>query len=126
MKKIITIPNAPKPIGPYSPALLVDNTLYVSGQIPMNVFEGKLVTGDIKDQTTCVMENLTMLLKEAGMDFSHVVKVSIFLQDLANFAVVNEIYASFLKDIFPARETIQVAGLPMNVGVEISLIAIKD
>jgi 2-iminobutanoate/2-iminopropanoate deaminase len=125
MKKALSISGS-KPIGPYSPAILNGNMLFVSGQIPMDPQTGNIITGDIAEQTNMVMNNLLLLLKEAGMDFSNVVKASIFLSDMNDFAVVNEVYASFLAEPFPARETIQVARLPRDVGVEISVIAIAS
>lgn len=125
MKKIITSKNAPVPIGPYSHAVLSGNTLYVSGQVGKNAASGELILGDIKSETKQVMENVKAILTEAGMDFTHVVKTTIFLTDMNNFAAVNEIYGSFFKSDFPARETVQVSKLPLNVNVEISVIAVK-
>ena len=116
-KKIITTPNAPQPIGPYNQAVMVDDTLYISGQIALDPSSGQ--------QTTLVMHNLNAILHAAEMDFSHVVKTSIFLMDMNDFAKVNEIYANYFERDFPARETIQVAGLPRGVAVEISMIACK-
>jgi 2-iminobutanoate/2-iminopropanoate deaminase len=123
MKKIINISNAPQPIGPYNQAVKKGNTLFVSGQIPIVPQTGELITGDIKPQTIQVMENLKALLTEAAMTFDNVVKVSIFLSDMNNFVMVNEIYGSYFSGDYPARETVQVAGLPKKVDVEISLIA---
>ncbi len=125
MKTIININNAPKPIGPYNQAIKKGNTLFVSGQIPLVPQTGQLITGDIKLQTLQVMENLKAILHEAAMTFDHVVKVSIFLSDMNNFAEVNQVYGSYFTGDYPARETVQVAGLPKNVDVEISLIAIE-
>lgn len=125
MKKIINTEKAPKPIGPYNQAVMVDNTLYVSGQIPMDPAKAELVKGDIKDQTRQVMENLKAILLEAGMDFNNVVKCSIFISDMKNFPQINEVYGSYLSGDFPARETVQVAGLPLAVDVEISCVAVK-
>lgn len=125
MKKIITSKNAPVPIGPYSHAVLSGNTLYVSGQVGKNAASGELILGDIKSETKQVMENVKAILTEAGMDFTHVVKTTIFLTDMNNFASVNEMYGSFFKSGFPARETVQVSKLPLNVNVEISVIAVK-
>lgn len=125
MKKIIQSQQAPKPIGPYSQAVLINNMLFVSGQIPMNAQSGKLVLDDIVAQTTQVMENLKAILQEAGMDFSHVLKASIFISDMNNFGKINEAYGSYFKENPPARETVQVAKLPMGVDVEISVIAAK-
>jgi len=126
MKKIITTPNAPAPIGPYNQAILVKDTLYISGQIPINSATGKLIEGDIKSETKQSMENLKAILDEAGMDFENVVKTSIFLKDMNQFADVNEVYSSYFNsDTAPARETVEVANLPKFVNVEISMIAVK-
>ena len=124
MKKIINTEKAPKPIGPYNQAVMKNNTLYVSGQIPMNPATSELVKGDVKEQTRMVMENLKAILHEAGMDFSNVVKCSIFISDMKDFPLINEVYGNYFKEDPPARETVQVAGLPLNVDVEISCIAI--
>lgn len=125
MKKIITSKNAPSPIGPYSQAVLKGNTLFISGQIALNPESGDLMTGDIKTETKQVMENLNGILTDAGMDFSNVCKSSIFLKNMDNFAMVNEVYGSYLSSDFPARETVQVSKLPLDVNVEISVIAMK-
>jgi len=125
MKKIINTTNAPAPIGPYSQAVLVDNTLYVSGQIPLNPKTNELVMTDIKAETKMVMENLKAVLLAADMDFTHVIKCSIFISNMNDFAQINAVYGSYFKSDFPARETVQVACLPKNVNVEISAIAIK-
>ncbi len=125
MKEVIQIPGAPSPIGPYSQAVLVKDTLYVSGQIPVNPINGKLVEGTIKEMTDQVMQNIMALLEEAGMNEENIVKCSIFLKDLDNFSDVNEIYGSYFRSNPPARETVQVAKLPMDVEVEISCIAIR-
>ncbi|NVO02632.1 MAG: RidA family protein [Bacteroidetes bacterium] len=124
MKKIISTPKAPKPIGPYSQAVLVDNTLYVSGQIPVNPETGSF-DPEIKVQTNQVMKNIEAILLEAGLGFENIVKTSIFIIDMNNFAQVNEVYGSFFKSDFPARETVQVSKLPLGVDVEISVIAVK-
>jgi 2-iminobutanoate/2-iminopropanoate deaminase len=125
MKTIINSHDAPAPIGPYSQAVLAGNLLFVSGQIPMNPSTGEIIAGGIKAETQQVMENIGAILKEAGLDFSAVVKSSIFLTDLGNFGSVNEVYGGFFSADFPARETVQVSALPRNVNVEISVIAIK-
>lgn len=125
MKKVISIPGAPAPIGPYSQAILKDDTLYVSGQIPLNPFSGELVTDTIQNSTHQVMKNIIALLNEAGMTIDNVVKCSIFLKDLNDFAEMNAIYGSYFGDVPPARETVQVAKLPLDVPIEISCIAIK-
>lgn len=125
MKKIINTPNAPAPIGPYNQAILTGNTLYISGQIPINSATGNLVEGDIKAETKQSMENLKAILTEAGMTFEHVVKASIFLSDMNQFSHVNEVYASYFDaETAPARETVEVANLPKFVNVEISMIAV--
>ena len=124
-KKIITTPNAPQPIGPYNQAVMVDDTLYISGQIALDPSSGQLMTESIEQQTTLVMNNLNAILHAADMDFSHVVKTTIFLMDMNDFAKVNEIYATYFERDFPARETVQVAGLPRGVAVEIAMIACK-
>lgn len=125
MKEKVNIKDAPKPIGPYSQAVLANNTLFVSGQIPLDPYSGKLVEGNIEAQTQQVLKNLDAILKEAGMDVSNVVKVSIYISDMGNFKRVNEVYAKYFGESLPARETVEVAGLPMNVDIEISLIAVK-
>jgi 2-iminobutanoate/2-iminopropanoate deaminase len=124
MKKIINTLLAPAPIGPYSQAVLINNMLYVSGQVAYEPSTGNLITINIIKETNQVMHNLMNILKEAGMDFSNVVKVSIFLTDMNNFPTVNEVYASYFKENFPARETIEVSRLPKDVNVEISLVAV--
>lgn len=123
MKKIIKTSNAPAPIGSYSQAVQTGNLLFVSGQIPSDHKTGEIETGGIKAEATRVMENLKAILNEAGADFSNVVKTTIFLKDMGDFAAVNEVYGSYFTSDFPARETVQVAALPKNVNVEISVIA---
>ena len=125
MKNIINTQNAPAPIGPYSQAVIVGNLLFVSGQIPMDAATGNLLMDDIKTETRQVMNNIKAILEEAGSDFSDIVKTSIFLKNMENFAQVNEVYGTYFKDKFPARETVEVSGLPKNVNVEISVIAVK-
>jgi 2-iminobutanoate/2-iminopropanoate deaminase len=126
MKKIITSKNAPAPIGPYSHAVLHGNMLFVSGQVGKHPVSGELMLADIKTETKQVMENIKGILTDAGMDFTNIVKTTIFLTDMNNFASVNEIYGSYFKSDYPARETVQVSKLPLNVNVEISVIAIRD
>lgn len=127
MKKIINTSNAPAPIGPYNQAVLSGNTLYISGQIPMNPLNNTLIKGDIKQETVQVMENLKAILLEADMTFKHVVKTSIFVKDMHQFSQINEAYAAYFDaDIAPARETVEVVNLPKFVNVEISMIAVKD
>jgi 2-iminobutanoate/2-iminopropanoate deaminase len=125
MKKTIHTPGAPAPLGPYSPAILVDKTLYMSGQIPLNPVNGELVIDTIENATHQVMKNILALLKEAGMDANNIVKCSIFLKDLNDFSKVNEVYGSYFSSNPPARETVQVAKLPLDAPIEISCIAIK-
>ena len=126
MKTIIQTPKAPAPIGPYNQAILVDNTLYASGQIALNPKTMELVNRDIETETTQVMKNLSEVLKAAEMDFADVVKTTIFLYDMEDFSKVNEVYGNYFDyKIAPARETVQVAALPKNVRVEISVIAIR-
>lgn len=125
MKKIITSKNAPAPIGPYSHAVLVNNMLFVSGQIAKHPVSGELMTGDIKTESKQVMENVKAILTDAGMDFTHICKTTIFLKDMNDFASVNEVYGSYFTGNYPARETVQVSRLPLDVNVEISITAIK-
>jgi len=127
MKKIINTTNAPAPIGPYNQAVLSGNTLYISGQIPIDPATGVLVEGDIKKETKQSMENLSAVLMEAGMTFENVVKSTIFIADMNQFSEINEVYGSYFEaDTAPARETVEVANLPKFVNVEISMIAIKE
>jgi 2-iminobutanoate/2-iminopropanoate deaminase len=125
MKKAIQIPGAPDPIGPYSQAILSGNMLFVSGQIPLNPTTGKLQIETIEQATQQVLTNIEALLAEAGMNFEHVVKCSIFLKDLNDFSRVNEIYGSYFNTTPPARETVEVSRLPLDVPIEISCIAIR-
>ena len=122
-KKIIYTADAPEPIGPYSQAVQSGNHLFVSGQIAIDPASGAMVTSSIEDETKQVMKNLQAILIAAGMDFSNVVKCSIFLQDMNNFPRVNEIYGQYFQTDPPARETVEVAKLPKGVNVEISCIA---
>lgn len=126
MKTIINTGEAPKPIGPYSQAVQAGNMLYVSGQIAIDPMTGQLVLGGVTEEALQVMRNLEAVLKEAGYNFSNVVKSTIFLTDMAHFDDVNKVYGSFFSTDFPARETVAVAGLPKNVNVEISVIAYKS
>ena len=126
MKKPILTKNAPQPIGPYSQAIQYDNMLFISGQIPMNPETEKLVDSGIADETTQVMKNLEAVLIESGMSFKDVVKTTIFLKSMDDFTLVNLEYGkSFEGSTPPARETVEVSKLPLNVNVEISCIAIK-
>ena len=124
MKQVVATTAAPAAIGPYSQAIRAGQTLYLSGQIPLDPSTGQIVEGDVRVQTLQVMMNLQAVLEAAGTDFSALVKTTIFLRDLADFAVVNEVYASFLQPPFPARATVQVARRPRDVAVEIDGIAI--
>ena len=126
MKKIINTNHAPKPIGPYNQAVLANNMLFVSGQIPLDPVSGELIKGGIMDQTRQVMENLKVILHAAEMGFPDVVKCSIFISDMKNFPEVNKVYAEYFGQDAPARETVQVAALPMYVDVEISCVAVAD
>ena len=125
MKKVISTHNTPAAIGPYSQAILSGNTLYCSGQIAINPATGDLVMDNITAETTQVMQNIEAVLKEAEMDFSHVVKCSIFMKDMNDYAAINAVYANSFKEDPPAREAVQVSELPKNVNVEISVIAVK-
>ena len=125
MKKVILSSKAPAPIGSYSQAIEANGTLYVSGQIPIDPATGEVVAGGIEPQAKQVMQSLQAILQEAGYSFDQVVKTTILLDDLANFAKVNEIYGSYFGEGAPARETYQVAKLPKGVAVEISCIAVK-
>ena len=125
-KKILKTDNAPSPIGPYNQAVQYGDMLFISGQVPIDPKTGNVAEGDIQTETKQVMENLKAILLEAGMDFSHVLKTTIFLMDMGQFGQVNEIYGSYFNnDNAPARETVQVSGLPKGVKVEISMIAGK-
>ena len=127
MKKQITSNDAPAPIGPYSQAIQTGGIMFISGQIPMNALTGELIQDNIELATHLVMENLRAILKEAEMNFGNVVKTTIFLKDMNDFPVVNDIYSGYFngKTPPPARETVQVAKLPKDVQVEISAIAVK-
>ena len=126
MKKIIFTEKAPAPIGPYNQAVLVGNMLYTSGQIAINPITNELVLENIESETKQVMENLKAVLEAAEMTFENVIKVSIFISDMNNFSKINTIYGAYFNEATaPARETVQVAGLPKNVNVEISAIAVR-
>lgn len=124
-KRIIHTDKAPAPIGPYSQAVLANGTLYCSGQIALDPVSSELKNANIEEETRQVMANIEALLKEAGMDFGHVVKTSIFLSDMSLFQQVNAVYSTYFSADYPARETVAVKGLPKNVNVEISVIAVK-
>ena len=125
MKRIIITQHAPMPIGPYNQGVLSGDTLYTSGQIAIDPEDGSLVIDDIAKETTMVMENLRGVLLEANMDFENIVKCSIFISDMNNFKAINEVYGTYFKTDFPARETVEVSCLPMRVNVEISCIAVS-
>lgn len=124
-KKIIQTNGAPAPIGPYSQAVQAGSLLFLSGQVAINPATGNIEATDLIGETHQVMHNLKAVLAEAGTDFSAVVKTTIFLSDMAHFSVVNEVYGKYFEGNFPARETVAVKGLPKNVNVEISMIAVK-
>ena len=126
MREVISTQDAPQAIGPYSQAIKASGFVFVSGQVAIDPATGNLVLDDIKTETTLVMENIKAILTAAGIDFSHIVKTTIFLKDMQSFAQVNEVYGSYFTAEFPARETVAVAGLPKNVNVEISVTALKS
>ncbi|MBK8143438.1 MAG: RidA family protein [Chitinophagaceae bacterium] len=125
-KTIIKTTSAPAPIGPYNQAVLTGNMLFISGQICIDPTTGDLKNKDIQEETHQVMHNLKAILQEAGMDFGHVVKTTIFITDMQQFGVINEAYGKYFKGDFPARETVQVSALPKFVNVEISMIAVNS
>lgn len=122
-KQLINTPGAPAPIGPYNQAIKAGGLLFISGQVAINPATGNIDATDTIGETHQVMHNLKAILSQAGMNFSHVVKTTIFLSDMSLFATVNEIYGKYFSSNFPARETVAVKGLPKNVNVEISMIA---
>ncbi|MDA1185722.1 MAG: RidA family protein [Acidobacteria bacterium] len=124
MRQAVAAPGAPKAIGPYSPAIRAGNLLFLSGQIPIDPVTGQLVDGDIATQTDQVMRNVCALLEAAGAGPEHLVRTTVFLADLDEFAAMNERYATYLVDPPPARATVQVARLPMNARVEIDAVAV--
>ncbi len=125
-KKIITTVNAPAPIGPYNQAVFAGDTLYISGQIPIDPSTGELNNATLQDETHQCMKNLQAILTEAGLNFSNVIKTTIFITDMKRFAEINEVYGQYFTDNFPARETVQVSALPKFVNVEISMIAVRQ
>jgi 2-iminobutanoate/2-iminopropanoate deaminase len=125
-KKIIQTSNAPDPIGPYSQAVQAGNLLFISGQVAINPMTGNVEAKDAIDETHQVMHNVKAILAEVNLDFSNVVKTTIFLSDMALFPTVNEVYGKYFNGNFPARETVAVRGLPKNVQVEISMIAVDN
>ena len=124
-KKVISTTKSPAVIGPYSQAILSGNTLYCSGQIAINPKNGELVTHNITEETHQVMKNISEVLQSANMDFTNVVKCSIFMNDMKQYTEINEVYASYFSQNPPAREAVEVSVLPKNVNVEISVIAVK-
>ena len=124
-KTIINTPDAPAPIGPYNQAVLSGNTVFISGQICIDPVSGQLKNKDLQEETHQVMHNLKAILSAAGIDFSNVVKTTIFITDMNRFSEMNEVYGKYFTSDFPARETVQVSALPKFVNVEISMIAIK-
>ena len=125
MKKIISSPKAPKAIGPYSQAVEANGTLYISGQLPVDVTTGKFVEGGIKEQTEQALKNIGYILEEAGYSYANVVKSTCLLSDIADFAAMNEVYATYYKENCPARAAFAVKSLPMGALVEIETIAVK-
>ena len=125
MKKVISTQKAPKAIGPYSQAILSKNTLYCSGQIAINPETGELILSSISEETNQVMKNISEVLKAAKMDFSNVVKCSIFMKNMGQYSEINDVYSSYFLENPPAREAVEVSVLPKNVNVEISVIAVK-
>lgn len=125
MKKIIKTNEAPAAVGPYSQAIMLDDFLFTSGQIGLDPKSGKLVEGSVEGQSKRVFENLSALLKEAGMDFSNVVKTMVFIKDINDFGKVNEIYAGYFKEDLPARSCVEIGALPKGALIEIELIAHK-
>ncbi len=123
MKRVIETKLAPAPVGPYSQAVEVDGTLYCSGQIAIDPETNQVLTGDVRTQAERVMKNINAVLKSAEMSFADVVKTTIYLTNMADFAAVNEVYAQYFKAHFPARSTVAVAGLPKGVNVEIEVLA---
>lgn len=124
-KQIVVTDKGPAPIGPYSQAVNTGDMLFISGQVAKDAITGELITADTASETRKVMENLQAILSAAGYDFTQVVKTTIFLSDMKLFTAVNEVYGSFFKGDYPARETVAVSGLPLNVNVEISMIACR-
>ena len=124
-KTIINTPNAPAPIGPYNQAVWTGNLLFISGQVCIDPPTGDLKNGSIEEETTQVMENLGVLLRAAGLTYSDLVKVTIFLSDMAHYGAVNEVYGSYFTEVPPAREAVAVKALPRGVNVEISGVAVK-
>jgi 2-iminobutanoate/2-iminopropanoate deaminase len=126
MKKAINTNKAPLPVGPYNQAVLVDKTLYISGQVALNPENNELIQGSIEDETNQIMKNIKSILNEAGLDFNNVVRSKIYLTDMNNFSKVNQVYGSYFeKNHEPARTTLEVSGLPLGADVEIDMIAVS-
>ena len=126
MKKVISSPDAPAAVGPYSQAVLVNGMLFCAGQIPLDPATGEIVAGDVAAQTERVCENIGAVLKNAGMTFANVVKTTVFLTDMASFGAMNAVYAKYFTEPFPARSTVAVAGLPRGAQVEIEVVAARE
>ena len=124
-KTIISTQKAPAPIGPYSQAIMINDTLYASGQIAIDASTGDMITSDITLETHQVMKNMGFILEAAGMDYNNVVKCGIFVKDMNDFATINAAYGEYFKENPPARETVEVSRLPKDVNVEISCVAVK-
>lgn len=126
MKTGVATSHAPTPMGPFSQAVIAGELVFVSAQLALDVSTAKMMMDNIESETKQVMENIKAILSEAGLNFNHVVKGSIFLKDMQDYGKVNTVYASYFTQPFPARETIQVAALPLDVNIEISIIAVKE
>lgn len=126
VREAVSAPNGPRAIGPYSPAIRAGNLLFLSGQIPVDPASGAVESGDVRAQTRRVMENISDLLKAGGASFSHVVRCTVFLADMNDFAAMNEIYGGYVGQPAPARSTVQVARLPKDVKLEIDVIAVVE
>jgi len=126
MKKVISTENAPQAVGPYSQAVWANDLLFISGQIPVNPQTGKFVSDDVKEQTKQVFKNIGAILQKAGLGYENIVKATVFLADMNDFAAMNEVYASFFSKDFPARAAFQVVKLPLSAKVEIEAIAVKN
>ncbi len=124
-KKVVYTERAPKPVGPYSQAIIAGNFIFTAGQIPIDPKTNQIVQGDIKEQTRQVLENLKAVLEEAGATFDDVVKVTVYMRDLNEFSAMNEVYSEYFKNSPPARTTVEVSRLPRDVKIEIDLIALK-
>jgi 2-iminobutanoate/2-iminopropanoate deaminase len=124
MRQVVSAPDAPKAMGAYSPAIKAGNLLFISGQIPVDPSTGNLIQGDIAAQAEQVMRNLTALLRAAGVGFDHVVRTTVYLADMNDFAGMNEVYSRYIVDPPPARATVQVARLPRDVKIEVDAIAV--